>query len=186
MNCSAIPETLLEAELFGHVRGAFTGATATRQGRFEQAHKGTLFLDEVGATSAAMQVKLLRALQEREFERVGDNQTIKVDVRVIAATNSDLARMVAAGVPRRLLLSAQRHPDRPAAAAGAARRHSAAGPALPHEVFSGRRRPCLTECDAGADGVSLAWQRPAARECRGTRRGALRRPPGDYGGGPAS
>jgi DNA-binding NtrC family response regulator len=100
LNCSAIPEALLEAELFGHVRGAFTGATATREGRFEQAHKGTLFLDEIGMTSQALQVKLLRALQEREFERIGDNQTIKVDVRVIAATNSDLTRMVAAGTFR--------------------------------------------------------------------------------------
>src|SRR5688572_20357904 len=97
LNCSAIPETLLEAELFGHVRGAFTGAVGTRQGRFEQAHKGTLFLDEVGTMSQALQMKLLRALQEREFERVGDNQTIKVDVRVIAATNSELPRMVADG-----------------------------------------------------------------------------------------
>src|SRR5438093_4800190 len=97
LNCSAIPETLLEAELFGHVRGAFTGAVGTRQGRFEQAHKGTLFLDEVGTMSVALQMKLLRALQEREFERVGDSHTIKVDVRVIAATNTDLGRMVAAG-----------------------------------------------------------------------------------------
>ena len=100
LNCSAIPETLLEAELFGHVRGAFTGAVGTRQGRFEQAHKGTLFLDEVGMMSVALQMKVLRALQEREFERVGDNQTIKVDVRVIAATNSDLSRMVAEGTFR--------------------------------------------------------------------------------------
>jgi DNA-binding NtrC family response regulator len=97
LNVSAIPETLLEAELFGHVRGAFTGAVGARQGRFEQAHRGTLFLDEVGTMSTALQMKLLRALQEREFERVGDNQTIKVDVRVIAATNSDLGRMVAGG-----------------------------------------------------------------------------------------
>ena len=97
LNCSAIPESLLEAELFGHVRGAFTGAVGARQGRFEQAHKGTLFLDEVGTMSTALQMKLLRALQEREFERVGDNQTIKVDVRVIAATNSNLASMVADG-----------------------------------------------------------------------------------------
>lgn len=100
LNCSAIPETLLEAELFGHVRGAFTGAIGMRQGRFEQAHKGTLFLDEVGTMSTALQMKLLRALQEREFERVGDNQTIKVDVRVIAATNSDVAAMVRAGTFR--------------------------------------------------------------------------------------
>ena len=100
LNCSAIPETLLEAELFGHVRGAFTGAVGMRQGRFEQAHKGTLFLDEVGTMSTALQMKLLRALQEREFERVGDNQSIKVDVRVIAATNSDLVSMVKSGTFR--------------------------------------------------------------------------------------
>jgi transcriptional regulator with PAS, ATPase and Fis domain len=100
LNCSAIPETLLEAELFGHVRGAFTGAVGARQGRFEQANKGTLFLDEVGTMSTALQMKLLRALQEREFERVGDSQTTKVDVRVIAATNSDLAKMVAEGTFR--------------------------------------------------------------------------------------
>src|SRR4051812_7941212 len=97
INCSAIPETLLEAELFGHVRGAFTGAVATRQGRLEQAHKGTFFLDEVGTMSPALQAKLLRVLQEREFERVGDSHPIKVDVRVIAATHSDLPRMVAEG-----------------------------------------------------------------------------------------
>jgi DNA-binding NtrC family response regulator len=97
LNCSAIPETLLEAELFGHVRGAFTGAIGNRQGRLEQAHKGTLFLDEVGTMSAGLQMKLLRVLQEREFERIGDSNTVKVDVRVIAATNSELTRMVAEG-----------------------------------------------------------------------------------------
>ena len=97
INCSAIPETLLEAELFGHVRGAFTGAVGNRQGRLEQAHKGTLFLDEVGTMSPALQAKLLRVLQEREFERVGDSHTVKIDVRVIAATHSDLAKMVADG-----------------------------------------------------------------------------------------
>jgi two-component system, NtrC family, response regulator PilR len=97
LNCTAIPETLLEAELFGHVRGAFTGAVGNRQGRLEQANKGTLFLDEVGTMSTALQTKLLRVLQEREFERVGDSHTTKVDVRIIAATNSDLARMVADG-----------------------------------------------------------------------------------------
>src|SRR5258705_2074643 len=97
LNCSAIPETLLEAELFGHVRGAFTGAIGNRQGRLEQANKGTLFLDEVGTMSAALQMKLLRVLQEREFERIGDAHTTKVDVRVIGATNSDLTRMVSEG-----------------------------------------------------------------------------------------
>jgi DNA-binding NtrC family response regulator len=100
LNCSAIPETLLEAELFGHARGAFTGAVGTRQGRVEQAHKGTLFLDEVGTMSPSLQAKLLRVLQEREFERVGDSHTIKIDVRVIAATHSDLAKMVAEGTFR--------------------------------------------------------------------------------------
>jgi len=97
INCSAIPETLLEAELFGHVRGAFTGAVANRQGKIEQANRGTMFLDEIGTMSAALQAKLLRVLQSREFERVGDSQTVKVDVRVIAATNSDLEQMVGAG-----------------------------------------------------------------------------------------
>jgi DNA-binding NtrC family response regulator len=100
INCSAIPETLLEAEMFGHVRGAFTGAVATRQGRLEQAHKGTLFLDEVGTMSPALQAKLLRVIQEREFERVGDSHPVRVDVRIIAATHSDLEKMVAQGTFR--------------------------------------------------------------------------------------
>jgi len=100
LNCSAIPETLLEAELFGHARGAFTGAVGARQGKLEQAHKGTLFLDEVGTMSPALQAKLLRVLQQREFERLGDSHTVKIDVRVIAATHSDLAKMVADGTFR--------------------------------------------------------------------------------------
>ena len=100
LNCGAIPETLLETELFGHERGAFTGAVATRQGRLEQAHQGTLFLDEIGTMSASLQAKLLRALQEREFERLGGSQSIRVDVRVIAATNSDLEQLVDSGAFR--------------------------------------------------------------------------------------
>jgi len=100
LNCSAIPETLLEAELFGHVRGAFTGAVGSRQGRIEQADRGTLFLDEVGTMAMALQMKLLRVLQEREFERVGDGKPVKVDVRIVAATNSDLAKMVKDGTFR--------------------------------------------------------------------------------------
>jgi two-component system NtrC family response regulator len=97
VNCAALPETLLESELFGHEKGAFTGATARRIGRFEAADKGTLFLDEIGELAPAMQVKLLRALQDGEFERVGGNQTIKTDVRMIAATNRDLEKAMKKG-----------------------------------------------------------------------------------------
>ena len=94
VNCGAIPENLLESELFGHEKGAFTGATHTRMGRFELANGGTIFLDEIGEMSLPLQVKILRVLQEREFERVGGNRTIQVDVRIIAATNQDLESLV--------------------------------------------------------------------------------------------
>ena len=94
VNCGALSESLLESELFGHVRGAFTSAVANRTGRFEAAHSGTIFLDEINSTSLILQVKLLRVLQEREFERVGDTTTITVDTRVIAASNRDLEREV--------------------------------------------------------------------------------------------
>jgi formate hydrogenlyase transcriptional activator len=97
LNCSAIPTGLLESELFGHERGAFTGAIAQKIGRFELAHQGTLFLDEVGDIPLELQPKLLRVLQEQEFERLGGTRTIKVDVRLVAATNRDLAKMVAEG-----------------------------------------------------------------------------------------
>jgi DNA-binding NtrC family response regulator len=100
INCGAIPENLLESELFGHVKGAFTGAVQTRIGRFEQANGGTIFLDEIGNMPVALQVKLLRVLQEREFERVGGNSTVKVDVRIIAATSSNLQQMVKDGTFR--------------------------------------------------------------------------------------
>jgi Nif-specific regulatory protein len=97
VNCAALPQTVLESELFGHERGAFTGAVGQRKGRFELAHGGTIFLDEVGDFSPATQITLLRVLQEREFERVGGTQSIKVDVRVIAATNKNLEALIAAG-----------------------------------------------------------------------------------------
>jgi DNA-binding NtrC family response regulator len=97
VNCGALSESLLESELFGHVRGAFTGAIDNRTGRFEAAHTGTIFLDEINSTTPLLQVKLLRVLQEQEFERVGDTQTIRVDTRVIAASNRDLLEESAAG-----------------------------------------------------------------------------------------
>jgi transcriptional regulator with GAF, ATPase, and Fis domain len=97
VNCTALPENLLEAELFGHVKGAFTGAISHRAGRFEQAHRSTLFLDEVGDLPLDIQAKLLRVLQEREFQRIGSSETIKVDVRMIAASNIDLEQAVRDG-----------------------------------------------------------------------------------------
>ena len=100
VHCAALPETLLESELFGYEKGAFTGATQRKPGRIELAHKGTLFLDEIGDISPAVQVKLLRVLQERELERVGGNETIRVDVRIVAATHRDLEAMITQGTFR--------------------------------------------------------------------------------------
>jgi two-component system response regulator AtoC len=101
VNCGAIPEALLESEFFGHEKGAFTGAVARRTGRFEHADGGTLFLDEIGELPLALQVKLLRVIQDREFERVGGDKTLRVDVRLVAATHRNLEEMVAAGDFRR-------------------------------------------------------------------------------------
>ncbi|HEX3685864.1 MAG TPA: sigma-54 dependent transcriptional regulator [Bryobacteraceae bacterium] len=125
VNCAAIPDNLLEAELFGHVKGAFTGATNARIGRFEQADEGTLFLDEIADLTLDLQAKLLRVLQEREFQRVGSSETTRVDVRVIAATNGDLLERVKQGkfredlyyrlhvVPIRIPALRERAPDIP-------------------------------------------------------------------------
>src|SRR4029450_5033072 len=97
VNCGAIPETLFESELFGHTRGSFTGAFSDRAGRFEAAQGGTLFLDEIGEVPLATQPKLLRVLQEKDFERGGETRPRKIDVRIVAATNRNLAEEVAAG-----------------------------------------------------------------------------------------
>src|SRR6266487_2444901 len=97
VNCGALSESLLESELFGHIKGAFTGAVDNKTGRFEAAHGGTIFLDEINSMSPKLQVKLLRVLQEREFERVGESRTIRVDTRVIGATNAFLEDEIAAG-----------------------------------------------------------------------------------------
>src|SRR5450432_780869 len=97
VNCGALSESLLESELFGHIKGAFTGAIDNKTGRFEAAHTGTIFLDEISSMSPKLQVKLLRVLQEHEFERVGESRTIRVDVRVIAATNQSLEDEIEAG-----------------------------------------------------------------------------------------
>ena len=131
LNCAAIPETLLESELFGHEKGAFTGAERRRIGKFEQCHGGTLFLDEVGDMPPAVQAKVLRLLQEQAFERVGGNETVRTDVRLIAATHRDLKTLVGRGeVPAGPVLPAERLHDPPAAAARAGRRPAAAGAAL--------------------------------------------------------
>jgi two-component system response regulator AtoC len=159
VSCAALPETLLEAELFGHEKGSFTGAMTMRKGRFELADKGTVFLDEIGEMSLATQTKLLRVLQERKIERVGSSLPIKVDIRVICATNKDL------------------HPH--AAAARAQGGHSRARRALPREAPLQRDRAAGRDQRGGAQashGVRLAGQRARARERGRARGGPLARP----------
>ena len=107
VSCAALPETLIESELFGYEKGAFTGAQNRKKGRFELAEGGTLFLDEIGDLNISTQIKLLRVLQEREFERLGGTETIKINVRLVAATNKDLEKAITDGQFREDLLSAE-------------------------------------------------------------------------------
>ena len=165
VNCAAIPEELIESELFGHEKGSFTGATEKQVGKFEQADRGTIFLDEVGDMSAKTQAKVLRVLQEGEVERLGSARTIKVDVRVIAATNKNLEEEIEKGHFREdLYFRLARDSDSRAAAARAARGHPAAGPALHGATSaarttrgrSGSRRRRSTRCSATAGRATSA------------------------------
>ena len=165
VNCAAIPEELIESELFGHEKGSFTGATEKQVGKFEQADRGTIFLDEVGDMSAKTQAKVLRVLQEGEVERLGSARTIKVDVRVIAATNKNLEEEIEKGHFREdLYFRLAVIPILRAAAARAAGRHPAARPALHRRASaarttrgrSGSRRPRSRRCSATAGRATSA------------------------------
>ena len=143
VNCAAFPETLLESELFGYARGAFTGAAAAKPGRFELAHRGTLLLDEVGEMPLGLQPKLLRVLQEREFDRLGDTRSVRVDLRVISTTNRAFGGDGAGGqVSRRPLLPPERDCPEPAAVARAPRKTSGNWPNTLPGCTPRRARAC--------------------------------------------
>ena len=189
VNCAAIPENLLESELFGHEKGAFTGAVARRIGKFEEANGGTLLLDEISEMDVRLQAKLLRAIQEREIDRVGGTQPVKVDIRIIATSNRNLEEEVRAGTFREdLLLPPQRRQPAPAAAARAPGRHPRAGRPLRQEIRRGQR-PCRRAPDRrslellrrtrGA-ATCASWRtRCTARCCWRAARDRRRRDPAD-------
>ncbi len=179
VSCGALPETLIESELFGHEKGAFTGAQDRKRGRFELAQNGTIFLDEIGDVQPATQVKLLRVLQEREFERLGGTEPIKVNVRLIAATNKNMEKAIADGAFRedlfyRLNVFAIYHPAASRAEAG----RPAAGRSLPRALRVRARQGHPPDLDAGhrhAHGLPLAGQRPGTAERDRTRGARVRR-----------
>ena len=181
VHCAALSQSLLESELFGHVKGAFTGADRDRVGRFEQANGGTLFLDEIGDINLEVQTKLLRVLQEMSFERVGSSQPITVDVRILAATHQDLEALIQAGpVPRGPVLPAQRHQPPHARRSASAGRTSSSWPSTSSAGTPQRIGKAVTHLDdeavEAAGGPRLAGEHPRAGERDRARRGPGRRP----------